>query len=250
MQTGYTALMLKTLEKPCNIFVDGGVRSVKTPSSAVVDTCFERMQNWLELVRMTVRAEMPHFESLQLFRIFSLDATPNMEDAKRLANLLDLDAECFCQRFLDMRPSAEWHYLEGGSKPSEDAWRSAHLKNRSKAFPNKTLEAALIRLFSWQINTSGVERAFAKGLHAARKRGDVGEHHLDDELQPLSLNKAKKGKPAALPRYDALIESARTAWTNHYGPPRNRQKVPEDLKGPAVALFCFMELVSIAVRAV
>ena len=108
MQTGYTALMLKTLEKPCNIFVDGGVRSVKTPSSAVVDTCFERMQNWLELVRMTVRAEMPHFESLQLFRIFSLDATPNMEDAKRLANLLDLDAECFCQRFLDMRPSAEY----------------------------------------------------------------------------------------------------------------------------------------------
>ena len=70
---------------------------------------------------------------------------------------------------------ASWHYLEGGSKPSEDAWRSAHLKNRSKAFPNKTLEAALIRLFSWQINTSGVERAFAKGLHAARKRGDVGE---------------------------------------------------------------------------
>lgn len=28
MQTGYTALMLKTLEKPCNIFVDDGVRTL------------------------------------------------------------------------------------------------------------------------------------------------------------------------------------------------------------------------------
>ena len=239
MQTGYTALMMKTLEKPCNIFVDGGVRSIKTPSSDVVDRCFQRMQNWPELVRMTVRAEMPHFESLQLFRIFSLDATPNMKDVKCLANLLELDADCFCQEFLGMRPSAEWHFLEGGSKSSEDAWRTAHLKNKTQASPKKTLEAALIRLFSWQINTTGVERAFAKGLHAARKRGDVGENRLDDELQLLSLNKASKGKPVALPKYSDLIESARAVWTNHYGPPRNRQKVPEDSKGPAVALFCF-----------
>lgn len=240
MQTGYTSLMMKTLEKPCNILIDGTVTSVRAPSNEVIDRCFQRMQNWLELVRMTVRAEMPHFESVQLFRVFSLDMSPNMKDLECLANMIELDPDGLRTEFLDLRPSAEWHFANG-SKSSEDAWRASHLKNRTTASPKHNLEAALTRLFSWQINTCGIERAFAKGLVQARKRGDVSEHRLDDEVQLLSLNKGK-GKLAALPKHSDLIESARAVWTQCYGPPRNRQKVSEDLRGwvQIVCLFfCF-----------
>ena len=162
-----------------------------------------------------------------------------MKDLKCLANLLELDPESLQAEFLDLRPAAEWHFANG-SRTSEDAWRSAHMKNRTKPSPRKTLEAALIRLFSWQINTCGVERAFAKGLQAARKRGDVSEPRLDDEVQLLSLNKSSKGKPAALPKHSDLIESARAVWTQHYGPPRSREKVAEELKGHRAFLVSFV----------
>lgn len=227
LQTGFTAFMMKLLSRPLHYFLDGEARSLKQPSPQVINACFTRMQNWLQLARMTVKAEMPHFESLQLFRVFFLESEPARLDVERLAKMLELCPAAFQAEFLDLRPSAEW-FFANGSKTARDAWTLAVEKTPGK---HENLKHALIRLASWQVNTAQIERHFSKGLQAARKRGDVSESRLDDEVQLLDLNQFSKGRPMALPKHKELIEAARVLWTEHFGPPRHREKLPEHLKG-------------------
>ena len=140
-QTGFTRFMLEQLRTPINISVDGHLRSVGVPSDEEMRRCFQRMVSWLQLVRLTVKAELPSFESLQAFRIFDLDVDPSANDLRRLANMLDMDAEDFRAEFHDLRPSAEWHYRNGCSS-SQAAWLAAVQKTRKTS---KLMVAALAR---------------------------------------------------------------------------------------------------------
>ena len=127
LKTGFTAYMLNLLKTPVNICIEGQVRSIGQPSDEAIDSCFVRMTNWLQLVRMTVKAEMPSFESLQLFRVFDLDADAGERDLKRLANMLQLDPARLQAEFEDLRPSAQWHF-RNGSPSVQASWVTAFQK--------------------------------------------------------------------------------------------------------------------------
>ena len=94
--TGYTKFMLQSLETARTIIVDGIVRVLGGPGQVdplVLPSCFRVMSNWLELARRTVRADMPEFETLQLFRAFRLtgEATSDMvSDLTTLGNVFQL----------------------------------------------------------------------------------------------------------------------------------------------------------------
>ena len=65
MTTGYTAYMVQTLSSKRTIVTHGRPRFIGGPgclSPGNVKQCFDdRMQNWLQLCRHTVRAELPDF---------------------------------------------------------------------------------------------------------------------------------------------------------------------------------------------
>ena len=194
-----------------------------------LNRCMGRMRNWLQLARLTVKAEFPAFESLQLFRVFSLESDPAPEDFKRLANMLHLPHGQLLNEFQDMRPSALWYY-RNGSPSSQQAWVAAC---KAAQQSHAQLHSALCRYLAWQANTTSIERAFSKALQSCSScRGDVSEHRLDDEVQLLSLaSGVGRGRAMALPKHSDLIESARELWTEQFGPPRNRERLPQHLLG-------------------
>ncbi|CAE7278036.1 unnamed protein product [Symbiodinium microadriaticum] len=227
-QTGFTRFMLDQLRTPINISVDGHLRSVGVPSDQEMTRCFQRMVSWLQLVRLTVKAELPSFESLQLFRIFDLEVNPSAHDLRRFANMLDLDAEAFRAEFHDLRPSADWHYRNGCSS-SQAAWLLAVQKTKGTS---TLMVAALARDLAWQANTCGIERNFSKALvSTSRCRADVSEPRLDDEVQLISLCQQSRGKARALPKHQKLIESARLLWSQEFGAPRERRPLAPHEKG-------------------
>ena len=89
LTTGYTLYMLQTLStKQRTIFVDAKPRRLGgpgSPSAATLDKVFQRMRNWLQLCRHTIRAEFPEFETLQAFACFNLAGAagaPTTDSAK------------------------------------------------------------------------------------------------------------------------------------------------------------------------
>ncbi|CAE7194252.1 unnamed protein product [Symbiodinium necroappetens] len=227
--TGFTAYILELLRRsPCNFNLGGKVCSIQSPSQHDIESCLQRMTNWLQLVRLTIQAEFPHFEALQLFRLFDLQSTPMPSDMERMSHLLKLNHAQFKREFEDLRPSAEWHWRHG-HPDCQLAWHAA----AKKTPPGESLNAALIRYLSWQANTSPLERGFAKSVQSCSKnRADVSETRVDDQMQLLSLCRTTgRGRARALPKHENLIESARVLWTSHFGLPRNRQRVPEHLRG-------------------
>ena len=84
------------------------------------------MQNWLQLCRHTVRAEIPDFETMQCFLCFELksDVAPTAGAALRnLANVLKLNAVDLIAQFNDIRPVAKRYFDEG--LDVSQAWQEA-----------------------------------------------------------------------------------------------------------------------------
>ena len=74
MLTGYTAFMLKLLKRQRILFIDRKMTKMGGKTQAemrpIIDTCLQRMRNWVVLARSVVRAEFPHFESMQAFDVW------------------------------------------------------------------------------------------------------------------------------------------------------------------------------------
>lgn len=220
LKTGYTQHMITTLSSRRTIFLDGVARFLGgkgCPSAAIVDKCFRRMENWLQLCRHTVRAEVPEFETLQSFECFSLKGNVTDHTYKSLNNLarvLHLGSVALRSEFEDLRPIAK-RYADGGLCTNmawhaalEDVLKSA--KSRA-AHPTENVVAALIRFIAWNASTTNVERRFGKAhCTTSMSRGDVSERRLDDEAVVLMQS----------PDDARICDEARLRWTRTNGAPR------------------------------
>ena len=119
MQRGHTTYVLTILQKERLLFIDrkpkrvGGV--VMAP---IIARCLKRLEKWVRLAREVLRAEFPHFETVQAFsalRLQSLAAEPLCLEAARLmhtdklmkiAQLLSIDANKLTTQFFDNLPTA------------------------------------------------------------------------------------------------------------------------------------------------
>ena len=196
LTTGYTAHMIETLRVRRLIFIDGKPKAFGGEGALrrqCVQACLQRMLNWLQLCRHTVRAELPEFESLQAFTCFLLsgNATPQTyASLQKVAGMLKLDARGLRAQF-DIRPLAQHHLTMGLPQPL--AWQAAvQCATRSSksvsAHPVDILTSALARYIAWNASTMGVERMFGKlvcGSTAAR--GDISEARIDDEARGRGL---------------------------------------------------------------
>jgi hypothetical protein len=220
LTTGYTQHMVGTLKVRRMVFLDklpkhlGGPGS---PSAATVDRCFQRMCNWLQLARHTIKAECPEFETLQSFSCFGL-AVPvcdhHFEMLKKLSNVLQLNYVQLRAQFEDIRTLAQRHFDAGApnhvawQKAVEDATRSSRTR---EAHPCGIITQALARHIAWNAGTSTVERDFGKAYCSSSTcRADIGEDRLDDEVQLVSLD----------PGDSSIFEEARHVWASCYGAPR------------------------------
>lgn len=174
------------------IFLSGTSRTIGGPDSPqpdVTSRCMKRMQNWLELARHVLKAELPNFDALQAFTAFTFNDDHGDVDAdlQRLSQLLSLNFIELKAQFEDFKPVAQRHHRTGQSAVA--AWRLAIREVRGRAttralHPSDVLEEALIRHVAWGGSTGGVERLFAKGKHAAGiARTDLDELLINDELQ-------------------------------------------------------------------
>lgn len=139
------------------------------------------------------KAELPEFETLQLFGCFALadaEVTCTTTTALgRLAAVLSLDPVALKAEFEDVRPLARRHFQNGAE--THVAWQHAvaDLNNaRCKAtHPTGALIQALVRFAASCASTSSVERLFSKAYCSTSvDRGDVGEARIDDEVHLLS----------------------------------------------------------------
>ena len=204
LETGCTQLMCDTLKTPKTIHLPNNVvRTVGGPGhprAETVSRCFQRMENWLQLCRWSIKADFPDFETMQL-----------------------------CSAFEDLRPAALWHF-QNGARDSESAWVLAW--NDCTEVQQKRLQrlrTALSRMLAWNPSTSGIERLFSKAkCSTSMNRSDVSEHRLDDETMILSLwQKQAQRKTAAakaLPRLQKVLQQAQAVWCQTWGPPRQRQR--------------------------
>ena len=227
--TGYTKFMLQSLETARTIIVDGKVRVLGGPGQVdplLLSACFQVMSNWLELARRTVRADMPEFETLQMFRAFRLtgEATSDMvSDLTTLGNLFHLPPTMLTPQFHDYRPMAK-KWADSGMT-TEDAWRRAVADVRDRGsksiglHPCCALAQLLARFVAWGGSTCGIERAFSKSCMVAHNaRGDISEERRGAELillQPCD--------------YDSdVIAIAQHSWAAHHGPPRSSRRTRLD----------------------
>ena len=231
MDTGYTQHMLEVLSTRRTVYLNGCPRFVGgpgSPSEQTVNRCFERMCNWLQLCRHTIRAEVPGFEILQAFSAFDLKprhVTPCMHGSlDTLARVLQIPTAPLRAQFDDFRPRARCHADNG--LDNHAAWgkalEDARQYHRSReAHPSDKLVAALARYIAWNPSTSGVERGFGKAYSTtSMSRGSVSEARTDDEAQLFFSD--------SLEADAALCRAARTAWANNFGAPRQSPLVRLD----------------------
>ena len=231
LQTGCTQLMCETLKTSKNIHLPNQcVKSLGGPGHPrrdVVARCFERMENWLQLCRWSIKADFPDFETMQLCSAFCLETDPDTSKLQSFARLLDVPGGQLVQEFEDLRPSALWHF-QNGAHGSEHAWTLAW-KARSDAQKKrlKILSLVLARMLAWNGSTSGIERLFGKAKCSTNmSRSDVSELRIDDEVMLLSLWRKEQRKTApakALPRLENLLKEAQVIWSETWGPPRHRK---------------------------
>ena len=212
LETGCTQLMCDTLKTPKTIHLPNNVvRTVGGPGhprAETVSRCFQRMENWLQLCRWSIKADFPDFETMQLCSAFCLETDADPSKLQAFAHLLNLPGGELVQEFEDLRPAALWHF-QNGARDSESAWVLAW--NDCTEVQQKRLQrlrTALSRMLAWNPSTSGIERLFSKAkCSASMNRSDVSEHRLDDETMILSLwQKQAQRKTAAAKALQVLQE--------------------------------------------
>ena len=209
LDTGYTAHMLKILNRPRLVHMSareskviGGPNYV---TQEILSKVLRRMQNWCTLACHAVRAEFPGFEALQSFMIFCLhtasdasrldaaDTQQRQDHFERLAALLGIECQTLQKQYKDYYPRALRIY-NSRNIGTMAAWREAlsaalqgpRRARQQEAHPCDVLLAVLARFGAYGGTTSGVERTFALKLSTELDDdyvNDVCTLALDRELR-------------------------------------------------------------------
>ena len=209
--SGYTRHVIRTLREPVLLVQDGG-RVLGDPEGvpdALLERCRARLANWVDLARVTIRAELPEFEAIYAMRVLNLtngvasrssadpgcglqiDLLPDETRAlcESLANFIGVDANSFVNQLQDVRTIAQRFMATDGSvKAPMDAWRLAIQETQKDArtkrlHPTNALHSALMFYGAFGPVTSGVEQNFSQLKNIAGiNRPDKFSGSIIDEL--------------------------------------------------------------------
>lgn len=224
LQTGFTKFVIDFLATQRTIIIDGKTRTLGggAPKPSVLDKCFTRMCNWLQIARHTIKAEFPEFAMVRAFEVFNLESTmgPTVraDHVVKLASIFNVDRFELESQLLDMWQLAHTHRERGVS--NHEAWRLAIASTRSSLksrslHPHDVLVKVLANHLSWAVGTSAVERNFSLVERFMSDRS-MSESLVDDEIQLLTLKGFNTGDR------EKLCAAARSVWTSTFPKPRDR----------------------------
>jgi hypothetical protein len=177
---GYTSYMCSLLDEGIMTFIKNTPHQIggcgrDRVTDDVKARCLSRMQNWLQLAKLAVRAEFPEQSILHAMSVFKLSAPKAVRRAldmatmdahlTRIAQLLTLNPSALKAQFHDHRPRAARLFAQSGEISSAEAWRQAVKQTQQsqarKNHPSDVLVLALARFLGWGWSTSSAERTFA-----------------------------------------------------------------------------------------
>lgn len=206
LTSGYTAHMLKLLERPRVVHLNARTTKVigghGYVTQNILASAVQRMQAWCALALHVVRGEFPGFEALQSFTVFKLsdsvrsargDADEAQAHFQRIAQLLDLDCDQLMAQYKDYMPKALRMY-NTRDMDTLCAWREAlggalsgaRRKRLRQAHPCNLLVKTLARFAAYGGTTAGVERMFASKLSS-----DLTDDYAND-VYVLSMDRDKR----------------------------------------------------------
>ena len=218
----YTEHMIKVLKSQVVVYIDklpktfGGKREIDD----ALPRCYNRMENWVRLATMTVRAEFPGFEFMQAFTVFRLQRRGERQDTyeehlgsrwsdgvQRLAQFLDLDASQLESEILDYKPKAQ-HVFQTENVTTACAWQRA-VATRTYS-PTAVLKEALMRFIAYGASTSGVESVFKTSkTSGAIHRTKASDDLVNDDLQ-IRLDVDQRSDVH-------IVDAATNVWAKVYG---------------------------------
>lgn len=197
----------------------GGVKACDD-DDGVITRAMARMVNWKRMADGVIEAECPDFDLVAAFGLFSLESealrpTPPGNAAERLAKAFKLNAARLTEQLNWVRPVALHLKANTASLSTEDAWSKALTRSRGAGQTAPELRQALLRLLSFGISTSGVERTFALSQWLqGSARTEMADPLVNDELRVVSSSRADDLK---------IIRVAQQEWARVYGSERQAE---------------------------
>lgn len=159
----------------------GGIRSIMV-DQGMIDRCFDRMKAFVALAASTIEAEMPSYETIASFEVFSLQSSLPSESAiahhlEKISCTFRIPLEKLKVQFKDYARTAK-KVRDSLDESCDDleAWRQSVIKKqRSHAHANGELLAALARGLALTAgSTADNERDFAFNTKNYVKKSNRG----------------------------------------------------------------------------
>ncbi len=232
---GHTKLVLTYLSRPHVFFTSQGCRTIGGPDRTpptLINTCLQRLQNWVVLAKSVLLAEFPSHDILTAFGIFSLAQDGNdtgqstsMVDASLrtivagLPGLSSLDA--LHAEFRDVLNMARYEKRNAtGGSSNKDAWLRAfqRVRGSSKRSQERHPHANILHVFCrytcWTPATSQLESCFSRGAQIITShRHSLTARREDDLFMLLNLGCFIDTEDGIL----ELLNAARQIWIRVYG---------------------------------
>ena len=239
LETGFTSLALKHLERPRMLReAKGRHRSIGgLAMPAILDIargkCLPRMKAWRRLALEVVDTEFPDYELLGAFSAFCLQPAgaharhraPQEANAwvanslGRLADAFGVDKALLTEQFQDLRRIAQTEQDQRPDEPTACSWqRALHktqaVRHSAARWPVTALLPVLQRFVVCPGSTSGIEHAFSK---FKRLMGEQWHGSVEAEERRLVLRLKAADTPDPPPQ---LLKAARRIWVMCFGPAR------------------------------
>ncbi len=203
LETGFTEVMVRTLQKPLVYTVRGKTLQCghsKGMSAGDISFCLDKMACWARLAIMTATAEFPDFTVMYAMSLFKLqphdlpvsatlrgkliDRDTIDEKLTTLASTFGVNEDVLASEFFATRDVAVAS-LATCQGDERNAWRSAVLrcsKTRSAAYPVANLQRVLHAWIGWNPGTSSIENAFSQyqSIFSSNRRGKMSRQREQD----------------------------------------------------------------------
>ena len=138
---GYTGFMLGSLNTTRTCPLKSGTKAIGGAGAVtdrIVKRCLQRMPCWVKLDIASVRAEFPHWELLQAYQVFHIDAQHTRNTVLQLSDSFDrLGSACSVSsadlktQYVDHLAIATQEVQAGSSCPH--AWATAVRRTQTRA---------------------------------------------------------------------------------------------------------------------
>ena len=210
---------MRFLKKKRNYLISGGAAGTLTLGGGVDDACkdrcMQRMKCWFRLALDVCKAEFPHFEAVNAFRIFELSGGDIalhgggdedchfLEPLQRLSAIFGCDLDTAYAQYKRHLPLARSEKLAQCTHTNLSAWQAAiqrtqkhmkHSKATSALWGSDTIRKLLVHFGSCCPGTSPIERMFSrmeKQWGTRLNNSDIGS--VLDTMELHDLTEDNKG---------------------------------------------------------